>query len=356
MGNKQYNIGFDDLKLESKGPINDIYSIILGNEKWFFKRENKKTNKLTMSATDFEVFASFLLKRVFTEKYNKCVVNYEYAELKGYVLQGCASKSFLSKKENYIDYLPIFMMDLYNNLTKQNLRYAEYENCKVLTNIYFNQWCDAKKDIELREKKFVLSVQTIVQSIEKYAKEMKLKCNVKQLEFDLTKMVISDYFISNSDRNITNITFIITKNKHLELAPIFDNGLSNGILFESAEKRFYDKKQQGDLPRFKPMITLSTDGETVDFENNKLYGNKGVLPLEIYELSKKSPKVKEIVDNFINLNLEKCFDDFAKEKGKVLPDNIKERISIYYNKKREEYLKKVNRLNKKINKEIGIER
>lgn len=352
---KEYTLKKRDIKLIKEGACNLIYTVNLNNEEWYLKSDNG--DSVPMRASDFEVFASFLLKRVLTDKYNKDILDYEYAKVKKSDISGCISKSFLNENDKLLLFISIYTVEIYNKENGTNYKYDDFlKNRDMFESFYYDVYTSKEYAGKRTNMQFNMSVQHIVKSMEDYITQKGLKCNLKKLEFDLEKMVICDYFISNYDRNFCNISFVVNENNELYLSPNFDNGLSNGAIWDCYEERYKKNIKYGHCPLIDSKVTLSTDGETVDFSGNKLFSNKGIMAIEIYEMTKQSPIIKQVVDNFVNCDLEQCFIDFAREKGCELNEEQKERIKLYYNKKREMYLSKVQRLKSKLkNKEIERE-
>lgn len=339
----------------SKGACNVIYKIVIDGEDWYMKCDKsgnpflQQSYVIPMRASDFEVFASFMLKRISPQNLKNDILDYEFADCLEFGISGCISKSFLKQNENLISFTPMLLVDLYNEKYGTKFKYLDYrDNCVNFASFYNTYYNYGEGFTDRYNGKFKISVQHIVKSMKDFCMEFGYKCNLKKMEIDLEKMVVCDYFISNYDRHAGNICFIIDEHKNLKLAPNFDNSLSNGAIWDFYENTYNINAEKGIFMCTNQDVTLSEDGEKVDFTGNKLYGNKGILPIEIYALTKNSATISEIVNNFLSLDLDECFSDFALEKGIELSWEQKERIATYFNKKREDYLKKINRLNEKI--------
>ena len=339
---KIYKISENDVKKISRRKpwSNHVFEInvkhnLCGEETYFFKLPtvSKGKNRFPLGIDNFEIFVPYLLNNVVGEKFGCNILHYDYAEFDGQ--KGAISKSFLLKGDEFYDSFWIMALNLYNkdcktNLLLNNLSQEDKEKIeKYYSNHYFNNI-----------QNFPFSVEKLVEDLKDICNQNKWYFDEEQVRKELNILVICDYFIFNYDRNPSNITILVNNNKNVRLAPNYDNGLSLGN---------FDNEIGTKIIR-KPFFVINEIGTKNNFAGNKLLEKESILLLDIYELTKTNEEYREIVDSFLNLNIEDVIECFEKDKKKELPKETKEKIIDTYEKQVKKYVDFKIKLEKKINK------
>lgn len=295
-----------------------------------------------------ESFTSSLLRSVGVRD----AVNYRLATFGGEM--GCVSKDFKTEKTlKEFSLYDIIMFNAYN--TKQvsplSLDYKFTERIED----FFERNEDKQKIF------FLFNVEDIMKELETFTKTYNMSFDKNKMKNFLTELCVVDYFICNDDRHGDNISFLLQKSgpSKLELinAPIYDNGYALGTWYiDNALSNGDDKKSveallgltdasPEELGKYAELIYRNT------MKNNTLKNN-GSLALDIVQLTKRDKHIKTIVDNFVNLNIDKKLDEFEWFNDIEIPERYKQMMSDMYKSRINHYTKRARKLQKLLDKEL----
>lgn len=164
------------------------------------------------------------------------------------------------------------------------------------------------------------SVEACLLAVKDFADRFDFTVDYKQLEKDLVKMTICDFFFSQSDRHDNNIEFLFTHDREMKLAPIFDNGFNLGFpYFEELSQHYADEKckKEGSFNGAYTIFTLR-DGESMNEKEREL---EQLDDISLY--LKMHPKFITLVRDIANINVAKEIDEMESDCHFEIPPSYK---------------------------------
>ena len=174
-----------------------------------------------------------------------------------------------------------------------------------------------------RSVKEDMNVQNILCVVGPFAHSVGLKFDYDQVELQLSKMVILDYFFSQRDRHYDNVEFLRDR-KEIKLAPIFDNGLCFNLgmdkNFFRYISKFGDKFDDGCVQ----FMTL----ERIDV--NTVAAASELLANQIVSKMRQDARIDMFVKSLMKLNVKKVlYDTFSKIENDFPKDYVENCLDIY---------------------------
>ncbi len=340
-----------------KGACGKKYIFDIDGQKYYFKGnfEQSAADADFEYATPVEVrqdivesFTSSLLRSVGVHD----AVNYRLASFEGE--RGCISKDFKTPQTvKEFSLCEIMAFNFYNDRNKG----------RIPLDFKFQH-----EDIEFFVRKnrvnekifFMLNVEDIIKEIEKFTQTYGMAFDAQKMSDFLTEMCVVDYFICNDDRNWENITFLMqlddTTTPKLINAPIYDNGYALGTWY--VDNIFSLENDRQDVIALLGLSDVNLKELGGDYgglvlqntRHNNTLKNNGALALDIHSLTKQNPHIKNIVDNFVDLDMDKKLDEFEWTNDIETPDKYRDIINQMYSSRIAHYTKRVRKLQKLLDK------
>lgn len=312
---KQY-IGNNAIKIKD-GVTNGITSKMLIKEKnrvYFFK-ENENMDNTDLHNDIAEVFSIYFFKKIGYDKY----VDYKLVKIGN--TEGVLSPSFISEdvvaERNFATLLTLYT---YMNKYKKNYSidkvFSEEQIKKVLIGMSFV----VKKGDYCNSIEFISDVLSYVCD----------KCHVfldcEKLINNLVELAILDYFITNADRHVFNLTFLIKRDKkdgrlYCELSPTFDQGCAFGV------RQYWRKISKNMIPkyekRFNPAIAMTKKSQICSVGDKGYYSDEvfeggGSLVCDLIKYISDKPNLLSFFERCKSVNIKEVIEEFnANEPAKI---------------------------------------
>lgn len=318
------------------------------DKNYYFKRDFEQsipfeTSDVTCEALA-EVFSSYFLEKMGAKDF----VKYEFAVCENSTI-GTLSQSFLDTNVLYIK--TFFDMLLLDRYSKENppidSSFSRLEEGKLF------EWL-----FDEFKGEHINSVEFVEEIIPKVCETYNIKYDKEDLRDKLIKTAIYDYFMSNEDRNMSNLIFLIKQKGgelYCELAPMFDFnfdfGMGNFIFDRKKEKHFLSQ------------FGISKEGQEIEsYWGNKWFKDCGIIVSDIRDAIKNNKEYQEIVQKCLNTDIRQLFDNFEKDYDFTAPEGLKELMIRSYNARVERFknfesmlkkrMEKINKREQKRNNEL----
>lgn len=320
---------------EEYGGSSNIVTFLKDGKEYYFKRDFKQdlfyelSNALSEAIS--EVFSSYFLEKMGAKDF----VKYDFAFSESGEI-GTLSQSFLDSgvifKKTFFDLAILDSFDDRRDFNYKSSRAIEmrfnYELFKRFRGVHLN------------------SVEFVLETIESVSKKYNIKYDKEDFRDKLIKMAIYDYFMSNEDRNMSNIIFLVKQKDgvvYFELAPLFDFGLNFGvgnIIFDRQnEKHFFSE------------FGLSKEGQEIEqYLNNKWFKDCGIIVSDIRDIISDNKEYKDIVQKCLNIDIGQMLDNFEKDYDFKISKDVKDLMVRSYNIRVERFKKFEQMLQKRIEK------
>lgn len=341
-----------NISLINKGDIKKPFFFFYSdNELYFFKKVLNEEKYLIIG----DVFSSFFFEKVGIDE--KDYVKYYPAimEIGKNKIKGVVCKSFV--KENQPNF-SLFDIQLYNYCKENNKDFwATYgKDGEALREIYFQ---NMNNKINF-DGQYVINLENTMEDIFKFCKYRRLKCDYDNIEEKLNLTVLVDYFLSQADRNGSNIIFK-EENGELKICPIFDNQRCLGLSIKDIS---YNAKQIDAFGEFYPNLVLGISAQGMDenANDNFLLANNGVVVRDLISVINGNEKIKQIAKNIVKCDGEKIMQEF-EDKILSVPRDEKELMISQFKKRKRIWNEKQELLNlilweneKNLSKELNLEK
>jgi len=309
--------------------ICDKYTLKIGQEKYYFKKNYLTKEDIEIPAHIVEVLCSRILEQVGCSNF----VKYDIAGYRKTI--GCICKSYRKvDDEKEIDLLEILVKNKYEK-EKEQLGLGRYNRQSY--EIVYEKLLNELKN---REHLYFFSIDNIIEQIKTYCENDGLHFDKEKTILELQEMAISDYFFYNDDRNCKNIAFLINRNNEMRLVPIFDNGMSFG--FET-----YPHKPKQFL-----QLGISNIGTHQNFDNHAILKNNGLIVADIMQIYQNDERIKKYVDNFLALDIDQIISDFEVQENIAVDENFAKRIADLFKEKQSHFNAVRGKIEKRVNKSI----
>lgn len=294
--------------------------------KWVFKLANEGIEDLQVG----DVFTSYIYKKLGLPESD--FVKYQFASFEGKTSEGFGviCPYFVPEGAKAVSAWDIKL----DNYAKQfGWDISSYHSDEMVQDV-FDEKMERLIDLEFNDEgEYRSSVESIVTSLQQYAKNHSLSVDIKDAEYKLKRMIILDYFLVQKDRHMANIEFLI-KDNVITLAPIFDNEYAFGMDHES----FYKETFASDRKRYRLRTGLSTAGGSIkQYRTNKIFRFGGIVAVDILDEIKHDKCLKALVQKCLKLDIAKELDYFENEiynltsqqEGLIKHDFLKRRNQFY---------------------------
>ena len=155
-----------------------------------------------------------------------------------------------------------------------------------------------------------MDIDNVIVLASGFAKNVGLEFDSKKARTDLSKLIILDYFVAQTDRHSDNIEFLIKDNKMI-LAPIFDNGFCFNLWRVMRDGQFVIDEM------FKDKLTIGSP-QYMRLSKETGYTGYGVeqLSKQIVYAIKNDSELKRFVSEIYALDMDniirKTYDESAK--------------------------------------------
>jgi len=222
---------------------------------------------------------------------------------------------------------------------------SNYRVVRIVENKY-NKYFDIDKNFDPQSRKNIKNElvkkceNSHLNSIEMSNEIAEEICKTNNIKFDKNKFfkklldtTIIDYFLSNPDRNFSNILLFINTNneKQLEMliGPVFDNGYGLGI------RSYYSQLYNNITPEVYDYTDLAL-GISKKSQLNAHVTND-VFILDLIQASKNYPKQQQMINNFLQLDMDKVISLFEIKENFELDSDLRKYIVDTFNKRVENY-------------------
>ena len=314
----------NDCKILSneKSNLSKIIKCLLNDELYYYK-ENEVFNGNIYPLNIAEVLACYVFDEVNYFNY----VKYYFAK-NGENSFGVISKNFIPKNNVNIRTTAHLLENyLYQHKYKKPFDInANLDKSKKPIMDALVKKCDGNN---------LNSIEMLEEIAETVCKSNDIVFDKNDFKKSLLRVAIMDYFTSNPDRNFSNLLFFVNSidNEKLEfkLCPTFDNGYALGV------RSFYAQKYDNITPK----VFDNTDLALGITKKNQLipvpYSANDLFITELIKTSNKYPEEKELINKFLDLDIEKVINKFEVKEDFKLDNDLRKYIIDTYNKRVENF-------------------
>ena len=166
------------------------------------------------------------------------------------------------------------------------------------------------------------SVEACILACRDFAERFNFTLDEEKMEKDLVKMVVCDFFFSQSDRHDNNIEILFTHDGRMEVAPAFDNGLNLGFPYFSQLSNLYAEEKCTAPKGFNGASTIFSlrDVELDTIDTNV---REGQQLADIVSYLKEHPYCVRLVKNIAKIDVAGEIDEMESDCGFGIPDSYK---------------------------------
>lgn len=264
------------------------YIVEINNQKYLFKLDKTNNNCFKSNICSIgEVFVSYLSKNLHFNCVDAC---FGFHKNLG---EGALIKSYLT-----------------NDI-------VEKYSCTEISKFRI---CHMDKSVEISDSNYfpnktddINSLMTTLKTMVKYLDHFVLNPNIEE---ELVSMSLVDYMLSQKDRFARNIEFLITeadnRNKQINLAPMFDNGMIFKFGYDKDVNLNCHFLKEKNAQYFKSTVENSVlvphlyKGVTIEEENS-------LIARDLVKYGKKYTKIEGMLQDFISMDIKEVVKDFEEE-------------------------------------------
>jgi len=170
-----------------------------------------------------------------------------------------------------------------------------------------------------------ICVDDCIKNIKTYTDNIRYDINIEKTRTELYKRAIVDFFLAQQDRHCDNFEFLVYNNK-IELAPMFDNGMSLSFFYDKEDNKLIIKNINSfyEGRYISCHYKMYLNGKFIKSENNfedsefcDIFTNQLVL------LCEENEEIKTFVGKILKINITAEIKKVETEQDYVLPDLYK---------------------------------
>ena len=315
-----------DIKMQEKTPVhkgitNKFVFTREDNKEYFFK-ENEKTD-VDLGNDVAEVLSSYFFREVGFDNF----VEYKLA-MNGELSCGVISESFITQNVKYEKNFAE-LMTLYLYKQKYGKKYS-------LKSIFTEkQMAIVERGMDdIIDGENYNSIEFVMDILQRICSSEGVAFNTYEIKKDLLKMSILDFFMSDSDRHISNLDFLFKQypdGLHCELAPSFDHGCAFGV------RNYWMEVAKGMLPSVKsyfyPAIGISKFSQVNKAPDESGLECGGLFVRELIQEVKKDEELTNLFNACKSVDIQNCINEFNANEPVKIREQLAEHIVETFNKR-----------------------